>query len=91
MREVQNPALVIRALPEKAWHASVEFEGWNYFVFPMEHSEFSDTGLIGNLLRGTKEKGEESLKRFSAHLVRVLKDLEQVKIEVTSREWKDRV
>jgi len=70
---------------------SVEFEGWNYFVFPMEHREFSDTGLIGNPLRGTKEKGEEAFKRFGEHLARALAEFEKVKIEVTNREWKDRV
>ena len=91
MREVQNPALVIRVLPEKVWHANVEFEGRNCFVFPMEQREFSDTGLIGNPLRGTKEKGEESLKRFAEHLARALGELEKVKIEVINREWKDRV
>jgi hypothetical protein len=91
MREIQNPAIVIRVLSEKVWHANVEFEGRNCFVFPMEQREFSDTGLIGNLQRGTKEKSEASLKRFFPHLVRVLKDLEQVKIKVTNREWKNRV
>jgi creatinine amidohydrolase len=70
---------------------SVVFEGHSYFVFPMEHRDFSDSGLIGNPLRATKEKGEESLKRFAAYLVRALKELETVKIEVRNREWVDRV
>ena len=52
---------------------------------------FANTGLIGNPLRATKEKGEEALKRFAAHLARALAELEKVKIEVTNREWKDRV
>ena len=86
MREVQNPALAIRVLPEKAWYASVEFEGWNYFVFPLEHRKLPDTGHIVNLLRGTKEKSQASLRRFSADLVRVFNVLEQVKIEVADRE-----
>ena len=65
----------------------VEFEGYSYFVFPMEHREFSDTGLIGNPLRGTKEKGEEAFRRFASYLARALKELEKVKIEVRNREW----
>jgi creatinine amidohydrolase len=69
----------------------VEFEGYSYFVFPMEHREFSDTGLIGNPIRATKEKGEEALKRFAGHLARALRELEQIKVEVKNREWLDRV
>jgi creatinine amidohydrolase len=87
----KTPPYLPESFMKKDGTPSVEFEGWNYFVFPMEHREFSDTGLIGNPLRGTKEKGEESFKRFGAHLARALGELEKVKIEVTNREWKDRV
>ena len=37
----------------------VEFEGYTYFNFPMDHHEFTETGVIGNPMRATKEKGEE--------------------------------
>ena len=70
---------------------NVEFEGYNYFNFPMEHRDFSDTGLIGNPLRGTKEKGEEANRRYGEHLGRALKELEKVKIEVKNREFTKRV
>ena len=33
-----------------------------YFVFPMDHNEFSRTGVIGNPLTATAEKGEEALE-----------------------------
>ena len=39
----------------------VEFEGYQYFSFPMDHAEFSRTGVIGNPMRATAEKGEEAL------------------------------
>jgi creatinine amidohydrolase len=57
----------------------------------MEHREFSDTGLIGNPFRASKEKGDEANRRFGEHLGRALKEIEKVKIEVKNREWLDRV
>ena len=50
----------------------VEFEGYQYFVFPMDHGEFSRTGVIGNPMRATPEKGEEALERFADHLVEAI-------------------
>ena len=49
-----------------------EFEGYQYFTFPMDHAEFSRTGVIGNPMTATAEKGEEALERFSDHLVRAI-------------------
>ena len=69
----------------------VVFEGYRYFVFPMEHREFSDTGLIGNPHRATKEKGEKATKALGEHLGRGLKALEKMKIEPHTREFVDRV
>ena len=69
----------------------VQFEGYEYFVFPMEHREFSETGLIGNPFRATKEKGLEAFRRFSGHLVRALKEFEKIKVEVKNREFVNRV
>lgn len=86
----KTPAFLPDAFLKKDGTPSVEFEGYNYFVFPMEHREFSDTGLIGNPFRATKEKGEEALKRFGSYLARALKELEKVKIVVKNREWVDR-
>ena len=70
---------------------SVEFEGYQYFVFPMEHREFSETGLIGNPHRATAAKGREANKRFGEHLGRALMELEKMKIEVRNREFVHRV
>ena len=57
----------------------------------MEHREFSDTGLIGNPLRATKEKGDKANRRFGEHLGRALKELEKVTVVVKNREWTNRV
>jgi creatinine amidohydrolase len=87
----KTPPFLPDAFLKKDGTPNVEFEGYNYFVFPMEHREFSDTGLIGNPLRATKEKGDEANRRFGQHLGRALNELEKVKVEVRNREWLDRV
>lgn len=87
----KTPPFLPETFLKKDGTPSVVFEGFTYFVFPMEHREFSDTGLIGNPLRATKEKGERANRRFGEHLGRALKELEKVKVEVKNREWLDRV
>jgi creatinine amidohydrolase len=87
----KTPPFLPEAFLKKDGTPTVEFEGYSYFVFPMEHREFSDTGLIGNPLRATREKGMESYKRFSGHLARALKEFENVKVEVKNREFVNRV
>ena len=87
----KTPPFLPDAFLKKDGTPNVEFEGYNYFVFPMEHREFSDTGLIGNPLRATKEKGDEANRRFGEHLGRALKELEKVTVVVKNREWTNRV
>ncbi|MBI3820386.1 MAG: creatininase family protein [Planctomycetes bacterium] len=60
----------------------VQFEGFEYFVFPMEHRDFSDTGTIGNPLRATKDKGEQTYELYSNHLATALKEIEKIKVEL---------
>ena len=69
----------------------VAFDGYNYFRFPMEHHEFIESGVIGNPLRATAEKGEETFRRYSQHVALVIQELMKVPVEVHDREWVDRV
>jgi creatinine amidohydrolase len=69
----------------------VEFDGYTYFNFPMDHHEFIESGVIGNPLRATKEKGEESFRRLSEHVAKGILELMDVPVEVHSREFRDRV
>lgn len=69
----------------------VEFEGYKYFSFPMDHHEFIESGTIGNPMRATKEKGEEAFRRLSEHVARGLLELMNVPVEVHTREFVDRV
>jgi creatinine amidohydrolase len=71
----KTPPFLPKAFLKTDGAPDVKFEGYEYFVFPMEHREFSDTGLIGNPFRATKEKGLEAYRRFAGHLVRALKEL----------------
>jgi creatinine amidohydrolase len=67
-----------------------EFEGFQYFTFPMDHHEFVDNGIIGNPLRATAEKGEESFRRLSGHVARGILELEKVPVNVHTREFIER-
>jgi creatinine amidohydrolase len=69
----------------------VEFEGYTYFNFPMDHHEFIESGVIGNPLRATKEKGEEAFRRLSEHVARGVLELMKVPVTVHSREFVGRV
>ncbi|HEX9439401.1 MAG TPA: creatininase family protein [Roseiflexaceae bacterium] len=84
-----------RWLPESFSKADgapdVQFEGYQYFYFPMDHDEFNDTGVIGNPLRASAEKGEEAFRRYAAHLVAAIAELNKVEVRVHTREFRERV
>ena len=69
----------------------VEFQGYQYFVFPMDHGEFSRTGVIGNPFRATAEKGEQALERFAEHLVAAIDEFRPLDVEITKRAFEERV
>ena len=69
----------------------VGFEGYKYFTFPMDHHEFIESGVIGNPLRATQEKGEEAFRRLSEHVAKGILELMNVEVTVTNREFRDRV
>ena len=69
----------------------MEFDGYQYFVFPMDHAEFSRTGVIGNPMRATAEKGDEALNRFDDQLVKALDEFRGVDVTITKRAFEDRV
>ncbi len=67
-----------------------EFEGYQYFSFPMDHHEFVENGIIGNPMRASAEKGEEAFRRLSEHVARGVLELEKVPVEVHTREFVER-
>ncbi len=94
-RAAQDRATVPGWLPDsfikKDGAPDVEFDGYQYFVFPMDHGEFSRTGVIGNPLTATAEKGEEALERFADHLVKAIDEFRPLPVSVTRRAFEDRV
>jgi creatinine amidohydrolase len=85
------PEFLPRTFEKKDGMPDVEFEGYKYFTFPMDHHEFIESGVIGNPLRATKEKGEEAFRRLSEHVAKGVLELMKVPVEVHTREFVDRV
>jgi len=85
------PDFLPKSFEKKDGMPDVEFEGYKYFTFPMDHHEFIETGVIGNPLRATKEKGEEAFRRLSEHVARGVLELQEVPVTVHTREFVDRV
>lgn len=85
-----TPAFLPDAFKKDDGMPDTEFEGYQYFTFPMDHHEFVDNGIIGNPMRATAEKGEEAFRRFSEHVARGVLELEKAPVEVHNREFVDR-
>ena len=69
---------------------TIGFKGYEYFNMSLEHREFTDTGTMGNPLRGSAEKGKKMIEKFSQHLAEALEELKPIKVEVRNREFVDR-
>ncbi|TFB55979.1 creatininase family protein [Cryobacterium tagatosivorans] len=85
------PAFLPKSFSKEDGMPDAEFEGYQYFSFPMDHHEFVDNGIIGNPMRATAEKGHEAFRRLSEHVARGILDLQKVPVTVHHREFIDRV
>lgn len=85
------PEYLPKAFSKDDGMPDAEFEGYQYFSFPMDHHEFVENGIIGNPMRATPEKGEEAFRRLSEHVARGVLELETVEVDVHDREFVDRV
>ena len=85
------PEFLPKTFAKKDGMPDIEFDGYKYFTFPMDHHEFIESGVIGNPLRATAEKGEEALRRYADHVARGILELMKVPVEVHNREFVDRV
>ena len=85
------PDFLPKSFEKKDGMPDVEFDGYKYFSFPMDHHEFIESGTIGNPMRATVEKGEEAFRRYSEHVARGILELMKVDVEVHDREFVDRV
>ena len=89
--ETHIPSWLPAAFTKADGAPDVEFKGYQYFQFPMDHDEFTDTGVIGNPMRATAEKGEQAFQRYAAHLVDAIAELSKVDVQVFNREFRERV
>ena len=71
-------------------NAYVELDGYEGAVIPMDHHEYSDSGLIGNPFRGSKEKGELIAEKVSDELAKFLSKLKLMEVRPHTREWRSR-
>jgi len=85
------PEFLPRSFGKNDGMPDVEFEGYKYFTFPMDHHEFIESGTIGNPLRATAEKGEKAFELFADHVARGVLELMRVPVEVHNREFVSRV
>ena len=56
-----------------------EFEGYQYFTFPMDHHEFVENGIIGNPMRATAEKGEALLDASADEVAETVRQIRALK------------
>jgi len=68
----------------------VALKGWDCAYIPMDHPEYSDTGLIGNPFRASAEKGKKIVTRIADYLVDFLGELKKIKVEVRNRDYSTR-
>jgi len=86
-----TPAFLPKSFSKDDGIPDVEFEGYQYFQFPMDHHEFVENGIIGNPMRATKAKGEEAFHRYSTHVSKGVLELMKVPVNVKNREFINRV
>ncbi|MDX2141509.1 MAG: creatininase family protein [Chloroflexota bacterium] len=81
------PQWLGEAWAKKDGMPDAEFQGYQYFNFPFDHEEFTDSGTMGNPHRGTAAKGETAFQRFSQHLIDAVAELEKVEVTIKNRDW----
>src|SRR5512134_836875 len=74
------PLWLGEAWAKKDGMPDAEFQGYQYFQFPFDHEEFTDSGVMGVPQRGTAEKGEIAFQRFAQHLIDAVEALEKVEV-----------
>jgi len=68
----------------------VALDGYEYFIFAMEHGEFAPDGIMGNPFRATPEKGRKCIETYAQHVAKGLELLKPVKVEIKQREFENR-
>src|SRR5918997_1658802 len=76
------PAYMGDAFSKRDGTGTVEFQGSENIWVPMEHHEYSDTAVIGNPFRATKEKGLQMFERMAKHLTDFVDEVREFEVEI---------
>jgi creatinine amidohydrolase len=85
--KAHSPTWLGKAWEKKDGMPDAEFQGYQYFNFPFDHEEFTDSGVMGVPQRGTAEKGEIAFQRFAQHLIDAVEELEKVEVTIKNRDF----
>jgi creatinine amidohydrolase len=85
--KAHSPKWLGQAWEKKDGMPDAEFQDYQYFNFPFDHEEFTDSGVMGVPERGTAEKGEIAFQRFSQHLIDAVEELEKVEVTIKNRDF----
>lgn len=88
--KAHSPEWLPKAFAKHDTNPGLAFKGYEYFTAPMEHWQMTDSGLVGNPGRATKEKGDQAIQRYSDYLVEAISELRTVDVNVTQRDWPER-
>src|SRR5918992_1764129 len=84
------PAYMGDAFSKRDGTGTVEFQGSENIWAPMEHHEYSDTAVIGNPFRATKEKGLAMFDRMAKHLAAYVREVRDFEVEITASDFPER-
>jgi creatinine amidohydrolase len=87
-QEPQRPQSLPDTFVKPDGAPDVEFQGHQFFMFATDHQEFTPSGVIGNPMRATADKGERTYSRYADHLAAALKEFERLEVDVHTREWR---
>jgi creatinine amidohydrolase len=58
----------------------IEFQGYEYLSFAMEHQEFAPTAVIGNPMHATVDKGRKIYDRFGQYLMDAVAEIREIEV-----------
>jgi creatinine amidohydrolase len=90
VQKTKAPDWLPEAFSKQDGAADVTFKGYRYFLMPMEHQEYTPTGVVGNPFRASAEKGHRAFEIFANHLVEAMEEFRKVKVEIRLREFDNR-
>ena len=87
---VHAPKWMGDAFQKNDGSSGVTFKDQEYIVVPMDHHEYSHSGVVGNPFRATPEKGEQLFERFADYLADFISELKKIKVEIKKRAFESR-